>query len=147
MKTITSSPVSPRVYPFRNRPLSYSSARSRAKEIQDNIRNVRDVEFSVQLFCLSLLSLGLLLLLHLEQKGAVDVGEDTTEGDCGADQGIELLITTDSKLEMAGSDTLDLEVLGGVLYNGNKRVSNEPRLSKGWEPPRCCAMEVWMGYG
>lgn len=68
---------------------------------------------------LSLLSLGLLLLLYLEQKGAVNVGEDTTEGDSGANEGIKLLISTDGKLKMAGSDTLDLQVLGSVLYNGN----------------------------
>jgi hypothetical protein len=59
--------------------------------------------------------LGLLLLLDLEKQGAVDVGEDTTEGDGGADQGIELLVTTDGELEVARGDALDLEVLGSVL--------------------------------
>lgn len=43
--------------------------------------------------------------------------QDTTEGDGGADQGIELLVTTDGKLQVAGSDTLDLEILGSVLGN------------------------------
>lgn len=43
--------------------------------------------------------------------------QDTSEGDCGADQGVELLVTTDGKLQVAGGDTLDLEVLGGVLQN------------------------------
>lgn len=41
--------------------------------------------------------------------------ENTTEGDGGTDQGIELFVTTDGELEMAGSDTLDLEILGSVL--------------------------------
>lgn len=39
--------------------------------------------------------LGLLLLFNLEEKGAVDVGEDTAEGDGGANQGIQFLVTTD----------------------------------------------------
>ena len=43
------------------------------------------------------------------------MGENTTEGDGGTDQGIELFITTDGKLEMTGRDTLDLKILGGVL--------------------------------
>ena len=41
--------------------------------------------------------------------------QDTTEGDGGADQGVELLVTADGELQVAGRDTLDLEVLGGVL--------------------------------
>jgi hypothetical protein len=44
----------------------------------------------------------------------VDVGDDTTTGDGGLDEGVELLVTTDGELEMAGRDTLDLEVLAGV---------------------------------
>lgn len=43
--------------------------------------------------------------------------QDTTEGDGGADQGVELLITTDGQLQVAWGDTLDLEVLGGVLQD------------------------------
>lgn len=70
---------------------------------------------SERVLFLCLGGLGLLLLLHLEQKGAVDVWENTTEGDGGTDQGIELFVTTDGELEMAGSDTLDLEILGSVL--------------------------------
>lgn len=41
--------------------------------------------------------------------------EDTSEGDGGADQGIQFFVTADGELEMAGRDTLDLEVLCGVL--------------------------------
>ena len=44
----------------------------------------------------------------------MDVGDDTTTGDGGLDKGVELLVTTDGELEMAGRDTLDLEVLAGV---------------------------------
>ncbi len=58
--------------------------------------------------------LALLLLLHLQQKRSVDVRQHTTEGDGGTDEGVELLITTNGQLQMAGSDTLDLEILGRV---------------------------------
>lgn len=57
----------------------------------------------------------LLLLLNLEQKSAVDVRQNTTKGDGGADKGIELFVTSDGQLEMAGGDALDLEILGCVL--------------------------------
>lgn len=60
--------------------------------------------------------LGLLLLLDLEQEGAVDVRQHTTKGDGGADEGIELFVTSDGQLEMAGGDALDLEILGCVLH-------------------------------
>jgi hypothetical protein len=64
---------------------------------------------------LSLNSLVLLLLLNLEEESAVDMRQDTSEGDGGADQSVELLITTDSELQVAGGDTLDFEILGSVL--------------------------------
>lgn len=78
------------------------------------------MSFNWSLSVSSLLCVGgsaalLLLLLHLEQQRAVDVRQDTSEGDRGADQGIELLVSADGELEMAGRDTLDLEVLGRVL--------------------------------
>lgn len=57
----------------------------------------------------------LLLLLNLEEQSAVDVGEDTTVGNGGADKSVELFVATDGQLEMSGGNTLDLEVLGGVL--------------------------------
>ena len=53
-------------------------------------------------------------LSGLVDEGLVDVGDDTTTGDGGLDEGVELLVTTDGELEMAGRDTLDLEVLAGV---------------------------------
>lgn len=68
---------------------------------------------------LGLLRLELLLLLNLEQESTVDVWQDTTEGDGGANQGIELFVTTDGKLQVAGGNTLDLEILGGVLRKRN----------------------------
>lgn len=42
--------------------------------------------------------------------------EDTSEGDGGANQGVEFLVPTNGKLEMAGGDALDLEILGCVLW-------------------------------
>lgn len=65
---------------------------------------------------LGLCGLGLLLLFDLEQECAVDVGQHTTKGDGGANQGVELFVTADSELEVARGDALDLEVLGRVLY-------------------------------
>ena len=44
----------------------------------------------------------------------MNVGNNTTTGNGGLDEGIEFFVTTDGKLKMAGSDTLDLEVLAGV---------------------------------
>lgn len=69
---------------------------------------------SIQDFCSLQLRLALLLLLHLQEQGAVDAGQDTTEGDGGTDEGIQLLVTTDGELQVTRGDTLDLQVLGGV---------------------------------
>jgi len=43
------------------------------------------------------------------------VGKDTSKGDRRPDKGVELFVTTDGELEMAGSYALHLQVLGGVL--------------------------------
>lgn len=67
---------------------------------------------------LGLQGLGLLLLLDLEEEGTVDVRKDTTKGDSGTDEGVELFVTSDSQLEMARGDALHLEVLSGVLRSG-----------------------------
>lgn len=64
---------------------------------------------------LSLNSLVLLLLLNLEEESTVDMWQDTSEGDGGADKSVELLVTTNSQLQVTGGDTLDLEILGSVL--------------------------------
>ena len=58
--------------------------------------------------------LALLLLLHLEEERAVDVRQDTTEGDRGVDEGVEFLVTADRELQVSGRDALDFEVLGRV---------------------------------
>ena len=58
--------------------------------------------------------LALLLLLHLEEERAVDVRQNTTERDRGVNQSVELLVTTDRKLQVSGRDALDFEVLGRV---------------------------------
>lgn len=59
------------------------------------------------------------------------MGEDTTEGDGGADESVELFVTADGELEMTGSDTLDFEVLGGVLVEKEiSHVSN--RWNANW---------------
>ena len=65
--------------------------------------------------CLQLHGLALLLLLHLEQQSAVDVGQDTSEGDGGADERVEFLVSADGELQVARCDALDLEILCGVL--------------------------------
>lgn len=45
---------------------------------------------------------------------AVDVRDDTTAGDRGLDERVELLVSADGQLQVAGRDALDLEVLGRV---------------------------------
>lgn len=56
----------------------------------------------------------LLGLLTLADERPVDVGDDSTTGDGGLDEGVELLVTRDGELQVAGGDTLDLQVLRGV---------------------------------
>lgn len=48
--------------------------------------------------------------------------QDTAKGDGGADQGVEFLVATNGKLEMAGCDALDLEILCGVLKRRDMSV-------------------------
>lgn len=45
---------------------------------------------------------------------AHDVGDDATARDGCLDQGVQLLVTADSQLQMARRDTLHLQILGGV---------------------------------
>jgi len=63
---------------------------------------------------LSLKSLVLLLLFDLEQESTIDMWQDTSKGDGGADQSVEFFIATDSELEVARGNALDFEILGGV---------------------------------
>lgn len=53
-------------------------------------------------------------MLDLQEQCTVDAGKDTTEGDGCADEGVQFFITTDGELEVARSDTLDFEILGGI---------------------------------
>eukprot|EP00656_Telonema_subtile_P049380 TRINITY_DN6126_c0_g1_i4.p1 TRINITY_DN6126_c0_g1~~TRINITY_DN6126_c0_g1_i4.p1 ORF type:complete len:189 (+),score=7.94 TRINITY_DN6126_c0_g1_i4:325-891(+) len=55
-----------------------------------------------------------LILLALVDEGLVDVGDHTTTGNGGLDEGIELLVSTNGELKMAWCDALHLEVLGGI---------------------------------
>ena len=55
-----------------------------------------------------------LLLLDLQQQGAIDVRQHAAEGDCRADERVQFLVAADGQLQMARGDALDLEVLGGV---------------------------------
>ena len=54
------------------------------------------------------------LLVGLNDQGLVDVRDNTTAGDGGLDQRVELLVTADGKLQVTGSDSLHLQVLAGV---------------------------------
>lgn len=51
--------------------------------------------------------------------------QNTTESDCGTDEGVEFLVATNGQLEVAGCDTLDLEVLGGVLRGTRVSMINK----------------------
>ena len=58
--------------------------------------------------------LALLLLLDLQQQRSVDVRKNATECNRRSDQRVQLFVATDGQLEMARSDTLDLEILGSI---------------------------------
>lgn len=44
----------------------------------------------------------------------MDVGDDTSAGDGGLDEGVQLLVTADGELQVARRDTFHLEVLACV---------------------------------
>ena len=44
----------------------------------------------------------------------MDVRDDSTSSDCGLDEGVELLVSTDRQLEMSRRDALHLQVLARV---------------------------------
>ena len=44
----------------------------------------------------------------------MDMGDHTSTGDGSLDEGIKLLVTSDGQLQMSWSNSLDLQVLGGV---------------------------------
>jgi len=43
------------------------------------------------------------------------VWQDTSECDSCADEGIEFFVSANGELEMARGNTLDFEILGGIL--------------------------------
>jgi len=55
-----------------------------------------------------------LLLFDLQQQRAVDMRQDTTERDRCADQRVQLLVSTDGKLQVTWCNALDFEILGCV---------------------------------
>lgn len=55
-----------------------------------------------------------LLLALLPNEGFVDVGNNTSSGNCCLDKGVQLLVTTDGQLQVTGSDTLHLQVFRGI---------------------------------
>ena len=70
-------------------------------------------------------------------KGLVDVWDDTTAGNCGFDKSVELLITSDGKLQMSWGDSLDLKVFWGVtgkLKNLSSQILED-----------CCAVNSGSG--
>ena len=56
-----------------------------------------------------------LLLLNLQQQGTVDMRQDTTKGNGGADQRVEFFVATNGQLEMTRGDAFDFEIFGRVL--------------------------------
>jgi len=44
----------------------------------------------------------------------VDVGDDSSAGDGGLDESVQLLVASDGELQMSGRDPLHLQVLRGV---------------------------------
>ena len=64
---------------------------------------------------LCLESLVLLLLFDLQQERTVDMWQNTSESNGCTNEGIEFFVSADGELKVARSNTLDLEILGGVL--------------------------------
>ena len=50
----------------------------------------------------------------LVDKRLVDVGDDTTTGNGGTDEGIKLLVSTDGKQQVTRGDTLHLKILASI---------------------------------
>ena len=71
----------------------------------------------------------------LADERLVDVRDDTTTGDGGLDERVELLVATDGELEVARCDALDLEVLGRVTgkleHLGGEVLENGSRVDSG----------------
>ena len=61
--------------------------------------------------------------LVLVDERLVNVRDDSSSGDGGADQRVQLLISADGQLQVTGGDTLQLQILRGVSYTtgGNRQ--------------------------
>ncbi len=116
-KQAKTHPVSRR-YRMREKPRGRLRRRSRAGTSPELIFLRYQLRQTSHDASLNLRGLALLLLFHLEQQSSVDVWQHTTEGDGGANKGIEFLVAADRELEVTRGDALDLEVLGGVLSGG-----------------------------
>ena len=92
----------------------YTTNRSHNTKPQEP-REKKDVKPKIHDPYLCLESLVLLLLLNLQQQSAIDVREDTTKGDRGADERVEFFVSADGELQVAGGDALDFEILRSVL--------------------------------
>ena len=71
----------------------------------------------------------------------MNVGDDTTAGDGGLDEGVELLVTADGELEVAGGDALHLE-----YWEGRGKVMSEPdaeHFKKALQAPGFKNESVW----
>lgn len=55
--------------------------------------------------------------------------QDTTKGNGGADQSVQFFVTTDSELQVARGDTLDLEILGSILRNVSMCLSMQAAIA------------------
>ena len=44
----------------------------------------------------------------------MNVGDDTTAGDCGLNEGVELLVSSDCELEMSRCDSLHLQIFACI---------------------------------
>ena len=64
---------------------------------------------------LNLKGLVLLLLLDLQQQSTVDMGKDTSERNSRTDEGIKFFVSTNGELKVTGGNTLDFEILCGIL--------------------------------
>ena len=74
-------------------------------------------------------------LVTLADEGLVDVGDDTAARDGGLDQRVQLLVTADGQLQVAGGDALHLcggEEVGGCRW-ARQRGRTGPAELENWE--------------
>jgi hypothetical protein len=82
--------------------------------------------------------ISLVVLGRFHNKRLVDVGNDSTTSDGSLDKGIKFFVTANSKLQVTGSNALDLEVLAGVACKF-KNLSCEVLKDSGRVDRRCSA--------